>query len=447
MIKKNHILPLLIGIVMAFSQQLSAQTETVAMETSPADSLSLDSIISKVVSSYPSVKEAEEAIKRADTQIDLARSGHYPDVSVNGSYSHIGPVTKFTVPGMGEIQMNPNDNYSATVDISQSIYDFGKTAANIAYQQESKQLGKQTLERVKQQLSIRAVHTYYSLLFLQEAIDIKNEQLANLQRHLDFINKKMATGSATQYEALSTKVKISGVKSQKLDILSSIRIQQAVLNTLLGESETKHHFVKEKLTVDKTRNLKADTMINMAVRNRDEMKIAREKTRLAELNLNLIKAKNTPNLKAFASAGAKDGYLPDLYQFKPNYAVGLDLHIPIYDANRNKNQQLLAKSGIQSSVYETERMQREVASDVIKSSANVETAAHKVQQFRLQLKQARDAFSLAETSFKAGSITNLDLLDATTAVSNSRLLLLKSEIDYALSIYDLQASIGERIYE
>ncbi|GET24979.1 TolC family protein [Prolixibacter sp. NT017] len=447
MIKKKHILPLLVGVVMAFSQQLSAQTETVAMETSPTDSLSLDSIISKVVSSYPSVKEAEEAIKRADTQIDLARSGHYPDVSVNGSYSHIGPVTKFTVPGMGEIQMNPNDNYSATVDISQSIYDFGKTAANLAYQQESKQLGKQTLERVKQQLSIRAVHTYYSLLFLQEAIDIKNEQLANLQRHLDFINKKMATGSATQYEALSTKVKISGVKSQKLDILSSIRIQQAVLNTLLGEPETKHHFVKEKLTVDKTRNLKADTMINMAVRNRDEMKIAREKTRLAELNLNLIKAKNTPNLKAFASAGAKDGYLPDLYQFKPNYAVGLDLHIPIYDANRNKNQQLLAKSGIQSSVYETERMQREVASDVIKSSANVETAAHKVQQFKLQLKQARDAFSLAETSFKAGSITNLDLLDATTAVSNSRLLLLKSEIDYALSIYDLQASIGDRMYE
>ncbi|GET22303.1 TolC family protein [Prolixibacter denitrificans] len=447
MIKKNHILPLLIGIVMAFSQQLSAQTETVAMETSPADSLSLDSIISRVVSSYPSVKEAEEAIKRADTQIELARSGHYPNVSANASYSHIGPVTKFSIPGMGEIQMNPSDNYSATIDVSQSISDFGKTAANIAFQQESKQLGKQTLEQVKQQLSIRAVHTYYSLLFLQEAIDIKNEQLANLQRHLDFINKKMETGSATQYEALSTKVKISGVKSQKLDILASIRIQQAVLNTLLGEPETKRHFVKEKLTVDHPQHLVADTMINMAVRNRDEMKIAREKTRLAELNLNLIKSKNTPNLRAFVSAGAKDGYIPSLYQLKPNYAVGLDLHIPIFDANRNKNQQLLAKSGIQSSVYETERMQREVASDVIKSSANVETAAHKVQQFKLQLKQARDAFSLAETSFKAGSITNLDLLDATTAVSNSRLLLLKSEIDYALSIYDLQASIGDRMYE
>ena len=446
MIKKNHILPLLIGFVMAFSQPLAAQTEAVAMAASPADSLSLDSIISKVVNSYPSVKEAEEAVKRADTKVELARSGHYPNVSANASYSHIGPVTKFSLPGFGEVQMNPNDNYAATIDVSQSISDFGKTAANIAYQQETQVLGKQTLQQVKQQLSIRAIHTYYSLLFLQEAIDIKNEQLANLQHHLDFINKKMETGSATRYEELSTKVKISGVKSQKLDILASIRVQQAVLNILLGEPETAQHFVKEKLTVDDPAIL-PDTMINMAVRNRDEMKIAREKTRLAELNLNLVKSQNTPDLRAFVSAGAKDGYLPKIYQFKPNYVAGLNLHIPIFDGNRNKNQRLLAQSGIQTSIYETERLQREVAGDVIKNSANVETEAQKVKQFELQLKQAREAFSLAETSFKAGAITNLDLLDATTAVSNSRLMLLKSEIDYAISIYDLQAAVGKRMFE
>ena len=444
MIKKYHILLLLVAIIFAYPA--GAQTVEATVEASAADSLSLDSIISKVVSNYPSVKEAEEAIKRADTQIELARSGHYPTVSANASYSHLGPVTKFDFPGFGEIQMNPNDNYAATVDVNQSIYDFGKTAANIAYQQEAKELGKQTLEQVKQQLSLRAIHTYYSLLFLQEAIDIKNEQLANLQHHLNFIVKKKETGSATQYEELSTKVKISGVKSEKLDILSSIRVQQAVLNTLLGEPETTYHFVKERLTVEQPTIL-PDTMINLAVRNRDEMKIAREKTRLAELNLNMIKSKNTPSLQAFVSAGAKNGYIPDLYQFKPNYVAGLDFHIPIFDANRNKNQRLLAKSGIQTSIYETERLQREVASDVVKNSANVEAAEQKVTQFELQLKQARDAFSLAETSYKAGAITNLDLLDATTAVSNSRLLLLKSEIDYALSVYNLQASVGKRMYE
>jgi outer membrane protein TolC len=73
-------------------------------------------------------------------------------------------------------------------------------------------------------------------------------------------------------------------------------------------------------------------------------------------------------------------------------------------------------------------------------------AGTKINQFELQLSQALKAYSLAETSFKSGTITNLDLLDANTSVSESRLMLLKSRIDYAASIYKLKAALGERIY-
>ena len=70
----------------------------------------------------------------------------------------------------------------------------------------------------------------------------------------------------------------------------------------------------------------------------------------------------------------------------------------------------------------------------------------KVEHNQLQLSQAQEAFALAQTSFKAGSITNLDMLDAATSVSESKLLLLKSKIDYILNVYKLKASIGERLY-
>jgi outer membrane protein TolC len=56
------------------------------------------------------------------------------------------------------------------------------------------------------------------------------------------------------------------------------------------------------------------------------------------------------------------------------------------------------------------------------------------------------AYSLAATSFRAGTITNLELLDANTAVSESRLMLLKARIDYAASIYRLKAAVGEKLY-
>jgi outer membrane protein len=69
-----------------------------------------------------------------------------------------------------------------------------------------------------------------------------------------------------------------------------------------------------------------------------------------------------------------------------------------------------------------------------------------VSQFTLQLEEALKAYALAETSFRAGTITNLELLDSNTSVSQSRLLLLKARIDYAASIYRFKAALGEKLY-
>ena len=54
--------------------------------------------------------------------------------------------------------------------------------------------------------------------YIQNAIDIKNEELLNLQNHLKTVQKKSETGSATKYEILTTQVKISTIESQKYDL-------------------------------------------------------------------------------------------------------------------------------------------------------------------------------------------------------------------------------------
>ena len=83
---------------------------------------------------------------------------------------------------------------------------------------------------------------------------------------------------------------------------------------------------------------------------------------------------------------------------------------------------------------------------MVESKANAESALKKVNQSELQLEQALQAFSLAETNFKAGAITNLDMLDSSTSVAESRLALLKTKIDYSVSVLKLKIALGEQIY-
>jgi outer membrane protein TolC len=105
-----------------------------------------------------------------------------------------------------------------------------------------------------------------------------------------------------------------------------------------------------------------------------------------------------------------------------------------------------AESAINSLHFENEGTQRSITSEIREAEEYVISAKQKEMQFQLQLEQAQEAYTLAETSFRSGVITNLELLDANTTVSQSMLMLLKARIDYAASIYRLKASLGERLY-
>lgn len=413
--------------------------------TLSADSLSIKNIIEQVVATYPTVKVAEEAINYADLRIRSVKTGYNPVIDMNAIFANLGPVTKLTIPSFGTFQLYPGNNYSASVNYQQLVYDFGRIRQNIELENENKALSEQTLEQVKQKLSLITVNNFYTLVFLQAAIKIKDEQLLALSEHLQYVEKMMATGSATEYQLLSTKVRISTVESQKVDLVASLAAQQASLNSLLGNDQSNSPVVKNELIVNQP-VIPYDSILLYAFHNRDEVLINEKKESLAELRYGMVKLQNRPLLSFQASGGAKNGYIPYLDRITPNYVVGLGLRVPVFDGMKNKYNISQAQSAITSLSYESEITKRNISNELYEAEAYMFAAGKKINQFELQLTQALKAYSLAETSFKSGTITNLDLLDANTSVSESRLMLLKSRIDYAASIYKLKAALGERIY-
>jgi outer membrane protein len=413
--------------------------------TNSTDSLSLKSVILQVISNYPTVKVAEETVRNADSRIGLAKTGYNPVVDITANISKIDPVSKFTIPSFGTFQFYPDYSYSASLNYQQLVYDFGRTHKSVELENEGKAISEQSLEQVKQKLSLYTVNNFYSLLYLQAAIRIKDEQLATLNEHLNYIEKTKATGSATEYQVLATQVRISTVESQKLDLIASMKAQQAALNSLLGNNQTKTIVLKNDISPE-IPVVPSDSLLSYAYRNRDEVLINQKRTSLAELKYGMVKLQTKPFLNFQATGGEKNGYLPDLNKLTPNYVIGFGIKVPILDGMKSKYNLAQARSEVNSLSYESDLTKRNISNEVYESEALLYAAEKKVSQSQLQLKQAMKAYSLAETSFQAGAITNLDLLDANTSVSESSLLLLKARIDYATSIYKIKAALGERIY-
>ena len=409
------------------------------------DSLSLITIISEVVQNHPMVKKAMEELSTSDAKIGLAQSNYLPTVDFTSSYSRIGPVPTITIPDMGTFSFTPHDNYAAAVNFNQTIYDFGKTAKSVSLEKEGKELNRQSVEQVKQKLSQVVIGNYYSLVYLQEAIKIKNEQLNTLNEHLQFVKKKQETGSATQYEILTTEVRISTIENQKTDLETARKVQLCQLNLLMGQPQSTSQQVKNDV-VEPINNLQSDSLITKAMQNRDEMKLANEKAKLASLRYSLTGSQNNAVFNAFLSGGVRNGYTPYLYDPKANFVAGVGVRIPIFDGKRNKYNLIEAKSAIQVNDEETEIARRSIVNEVVEGEANVKAAHQKVTQGELQLKQATQAYSLAKVRFESGVITNLELLDGSTSLSESRLMLLKAKIDYTVNLYKLKSAIGDRLY-
>lgn len=414
-------------------------------QTIPGDSLSLNAIIEEVTANHPMVKKAMEDLNVSDAKIGLAESNYLPNVDFASSYSRMGPISTITIPDMGSFSFVPHDNYSAAINVNQTIYDFGKTEKSVLLEKQGKELILRSVEQVKQKLSQAVIANYYTLVYLQEALKIKDEQLKTLNEHLNYIRKKQETGSATQYEILTTEVRISTIENQKTDLETARQVQVCQLNSLLGKPESTNQKVKKELNTFLP-SLQNDALITSAMQNRDEMKLASEKAKLTQLRYNLTSYQNKPVVNAFLSGGIKNGYTPYLYDPKANFVAGFGVKVPIFDGKRIKYNLAQAQSAIQTNDQETEIARRGIVNEVVEGEAVVKASQKKVEQGELQLRQATQAYSLAKIRFDSGVITNLELLEGSTAVSESRLQLLKAKIDYTVSLYKLKSAAGERLY-
>jgi outer membrane protein TolC len=169
------------------------------------DSLELVPLINRVIHTFPTVQQATEALNAADIKIAIARSAYLPNAQFTGSFAHIGPVPSLTLPDVGSFSLAPTNNVNAAISVNQTLYDFGKTKKNIEYEERGKELSSLGINQIKQRISLAVIACYYNLLFYQEAVTIKEAQILTLKEHLRNVEKKVETGTSTQYEVLRQK--------------------------------------------------------------------------------------------------------------------------------------------------------------------------------------------------------------------------------------------------
>ena len=303
-----------------------------------SDSLTLDGTVRSVLDANPAITTLDELANAATGRLAQTRTGFLPQVTGTATYTRIDPVVQIPLGGES-FRIAPNNNYDAHITAQYLLLDFGKSNATMKLAEAQVQTAKDNVTVTRRDLAFNAAQVYYNILFMRESIRVQDAQIVSLQAHRNEMQKRVEGGVSTRFDVTTTDVRITQAQNTRIDLQNQLRNQQVQLARLLHKPAQADLPVKGRLAFQ-PQAVDVDAELKKAYENRPEIKLARDAETSATLQQRLIERSNMPSLGVGAQVGAKNGYLPNLNRIRPNTAGVVQLSVPIYDGNKNKNQRV-----------------------------------------------------------------------------------------------------------
>ena len=417
-------------------------TQVVSAQTTPAPA-QLTELINKAMDNYPKLKEASEYVNLSEARKDLAYGAYMPVISGDASYRYGKPTPSIKFPVGGgvfqEVNFLPANNFDVGLKVQQPIWDFGRTGAGVQKAKSDIATSKDNLESAKNTLAYQVAQIYFGIVFLNKSVDVQNEQIKLLEANERLISDKIKNGDALKFDLLSTQVKKNSAQNRLIDLQTQLRKQYDMLNMVTAN--TGYDYIASK---DADGNLfNADAV---SADNNLDIKVLNDKLATSNWDVKIAKRGWLPQLVANASAGYKNGFVPDINKLMFNYNVGVGLNIPIFSSARPNYQTKIAKINLQASTYAIETQKLSLNKDIAQSKNDVEATKNKLKNYQLQIEQANEAVSLANSRYKGGVITNLELLTAQTNLQDAQLGKIQLEYNLLLSKLDLNRIGGTKFW-
>ena len=431
--------------LIAISAMLALTRPSLAADAGsmPTAPITLDEAIRLTREHNPRALQAADEVKAAEAKVTQSRSGWYPQISAKAGYTYLDPVSELPIGG-SMMQFVPNNNYDAKVTAEMMLFDFGRRGRNVDLALSGKAAAGIRKEMTLRDLSLGTIRTFYSVLFLQEAVSVQDKEITALQRNLDSMQKRYKEGAATRFDLLTTQVRLSAAGNRKIDLQNQLKNQEISFRRLCGIRDEGPLVLRGSFDI-RSNEMDADKLTASAIDHRPEIILSRENSRAASLRKSLAVRDEFPKIVGVASWGSTNGYQPDIHEMRTNVMAGVHLEVPIFNGFRSSG----AKSEATALMHaaEQERIDtEELAKAEVKQTINsLRTSREKIDATALQVSQANLAAQHARIRHQNGLGTTLDLLDAEAELAQAELANLQARYEYVLNTYDARRASGDLI--
>jgi outer membrane protein TolC len=377
-----------------------------------------------------------------------------PQLQAASQYKYTESRAIDSIPGTAV----PNQNWTAGLQIIQSIYQGGKLTAAV-------RAAKVTQEQALAQYQTTLADTllvvrlaYYDILLAAEQITVNEASVSLLEKELEDQQRRYDAGTVPHFNVLRARVAVANARPPLIQAQNSYRIAKNNLCNLLGYNLPREVWDNIPLTLTDTLDavpyqINLSDALQQSLAKRPELVALRKTEELQKLNIINAKSGYKPNVQVFAGYNwfnqqfSGTGTTPELNNYLDGWNAGAQLSWNIFDGLLTHGKVVQAKALHEKSKTAVDEEARNIELEVRTTYSDFLEAQEVLESQKTVQAEAEESLREAKARADTGTGTQLDVLDAENSLTQARSTQVQALHDYDAARARFERAIGTGIIQ
>jgi outer membrane protein len=349
------------------------------------------------------------------------------------------PKAKYT-----ELQFGLPLNLSAGVQASQLLFDAGVFVA-LKARKSLEELSILNTKRTEEDIKVSVSKAYYNCIIAAKRIKLLDENITLLSTIENTTKRLFDEGFAEKIDADRLTVQKNNLIIEKQKITNLIELSYQLLKFQMGMPLQNNIDLMDNLTVEEVKNgLELDKVVDY--NNRTEMNLLQMAKKLNSYDYERYQKGYLPTVAAVISGSyaTQTKSIVDLFKYTyfPTGAFVLSASMPIYDGNTRKSKMNQAKLNMLKNENDMDAFKQAVDLENSNARTQLKNSLISLENQQTNIDLAQKVYSIAQKKYKEGVGSNIEIIQAETALKEAQTNFFNSLYEAIISKIDFQKSLG-----
>ena len=397
----------------------------------------LDQCIDYAIENNIQIRQSDISAQNRDVDLNSARSNRLPGVSASASQSwSFG--RSLTIDNTYANTNTASTSFSVGADMT--LFAGRRIAGNIQMAELSLEAAKSDLERIKDDVRVEVAQAFIQIVYNRSILDVARNQVTIDSMQVERLTELAAIGKASNAEVSSQKATLAQSRLSVTQAENNLNMSILTLTQLL-ELPSPEGFDVIQPDADAIQFSIPDSpeqIYAQALEIKPAIKSEELRLEQADKSIDVAKGGYYPTLSL--SAGAGTGYYTSSNragdnfgnQMKNNFGpqVGLNLSIPIFSRNNNRNNVRSAQLSKMNQEMQLDNVKKQLYKEIQQAYYNAVASKTRYESSQEVETSAQESFELVQAKYEGGKASITEFNESKNRLVTAQADVIKYRYEY-----------------